>query len=268
MASSRADAEADDLSQPTGSRVPYYLLGGVAVAGLVAFLAFGGGDDPPKAPVDGTAEASAVSDPSPAGSPKAEETDARPKPSPNANPTPDPDPDPPSAPAEKPQPVANGMGFATNSPAYMAAEAEYQSSGSAESLLSMVLEACKMDDGPRARAAFRKLGPTELRKRAYVACREVKINVRADAKGPTAAELVRRAQRLLDAGDTKLAFETARAANRMERRADAVVVMGIASCSQGETKRAEGLLRHLGPEATPTLVDGCKAVGVALTPTE
>lgn len=163
----------------------------------------------------------------------------------------------PVAPVDDPSPAA-GAG-ATD---YEAAAAEYEASGSEEALASMVKLSCAMDDGVRARSAFRKLGARELRVEALLACKKTEIDPTLSADGPTPAELARKARRQLQAGDAAAAMSTARESNRLERNPAALVVMTLAACALSDADEARRLRRHVKRDDRAEVDEGCRAHGI------
>ncbi len=141
--------------------------------------------------------------------------------------------------------------------AYVAAVERYEQDRSNEALEAMVSAACAMDDGPRARSAFRKLRGGDQRSRVMVACRERGIDLWARVDGPTAGELLVVAQRQLDEGDYEHALQTARESNHVARNYGALMVMGIAQCKLGRPAEAEALERHLPPRMRRDLQIAC-----------
>jgi hypothetical protein len=128
----------------------------------------------------------------------------------------------------------------------------------------MVASACQMDDGVKARSAFRKLRGGEQRARLMVSCRKRQIDVRAKGDGPTAPELVRKAKQALESGDAAAAVELARTSNNMERTQEAILLLGRAHCELEQVEDARALLRHLPVEAQPELETLCRERGVEL----
>jgi hypothetical protein len=141
--------------------------------------------------------------------------------------------------------------------AYVAAAARYEAEHSNDALEAMVEAACEMDDGPRARTAYRKLRGADPRSRAMLFCRPLGIDLWARGNGFTASEMLRVAQRQLAAGDTAEALESARESNRLGRSNEALVVMGIALCKLGRVGEIAELQRHLPASALTDVETAC-----------
>jgi len=141
--------------------------------------------------------------------------------------------------------------------AYVAAVERYEADHSNEAVEAMVSAACAMDDGPRARSAFRKLRGGDQRSRVMIACRDRGIDLWARVDGPTAGELLVVAQRQLAEGDLVHALETARESNHVSRSNGALLVMGIVQCRLGHAEEAAELERHLPPRMRTDLETAC-----------
>jgi hypothetical protein len=141
--------------------------------------------------------------------------------------------------------------------AYVAAVERYEADHSNEAVEAMVSAACAMDDGPRARSAFRKLRGGDQRSRVMIACRDRGIDLWARVDGPTASELLVVAQRQLAEGDLVHALETARESNHVARNNGALLVMGIVECRLGNAEEAAELERHLPPRMRTELETAC-----------
>ena len=140
---------------------------------------------------------------------------------------------------------------------YADAAAQYETTNDQESLEMMATSACAMDDGVKARSAFRKLVGGDRRSRVMVDCRERGVDVSAKGDGPTPAEMLRQGERALAAGDAEKAEELARDSNRMERSQDAILLTAVAACARGRVDRAVSLRRHLSSENRKTLKARC-----------
>ncbi|MCA9709597.1 MAG: hypothetical protein KDK70_27410, partial [Myxococcales bacterium] len=136
--------------------------------------------------------------------------------------------------------------------------------GSAEALLEMAKAGCAMQEGPKARAAFRKLKGRAARSEAIVACREAGVDVLAKAEDYTGPELLAQARRALAAGDAKTALEKAHASNKVERSSAASLVKALAACALGDAAEAKRLQPHVSKKDRPELHAQCKARGIAL----
>jgi hypothetical protein len=150
--------------------------------------------------------------------------------------------------------------------AYERAAAEHARTGSASSLLAMAIAACELDEGPRARAVFRKLVGRAARTKAMVTCRAAGVDVTSTVDGYTGGELLAQARAALAAGDAKAALDKAHASNKVERSSEAVLVKGLAACSLGDADQAQRLLPHVSVKARARLVEGCAAQGITLRP--
>lgn len=140
---------------------------------------------------------------------------------------------------------------------YADAAAQYESTNDQESLEMMATSACAMDDGVKARSAFRKLVGGDRRSRVMVDCRERGVDVSAKGDGPTPAEMLRQAERALAAGDADKAEELARDSNRLERTQEAILLTAVAACAGGRVDRAVSLRRHLSSANRKTLKARC-----------
>jgi hypothetical protein len=147
---------------------------------------------------------------------------------------------------------------------YKAAAAEFAATGSQESLLAMATAACALGEGPRARAAFRKLVGKSLRTKAIVACRTSRVDVSSNVDGYTGPELLAQARAALADGDAKTAYDKAHASNKVERSSEAVLLKGLAACKLGDGEQSERLLPHVSIKDRPKLREGCKAAGIEL----
>ncbi len=142
--------------------------------------------------------------------------------------------------------------------------AEYELSDSQDALLTMTVAACSMDEGPKARNAFRKLKGRELRSQAMVACREADVNVTSNVSGYTGGELMAQARYAFDKGKYEAAYDKAHASNKVERSSDALLLKGRAACKLGRDAEAKRLIPHISKKARATLIESCKADGVEL----
>lgn len=142
---------------------------------------------------------------------------------------------------------------------YAQAATQYNDDGSAAALETMVNAACAMDDGVRARSAFRKLTGKDVRSRVMVSCRERSIDLAAPGDGPTPAELLRAAERALEAGDLSKAADLARTSNRSERSQAAILLSARVACAAGKLEKVASLRRHLKRAARRTLAEHCPA---------
>lgn len=140
---------------------------------------------------------------------------------------------------------------------YADAAAQYESTNDQESLEMMATSACAMDDGVKARSAFRKLVGGDRRSRVMVDCRERGVDVSAKGDGPTPAEMLRQGERALAAGDADKAEELARDSNRLERTQEAILLTAVAACAAGRVDRAVSLRRHLSSANRKTLKARC-----------
>lgn len=210
---------------------------------------------PPPAPADASPEP-AEPDDAPAEPDDAptepDDAPAEPDPTPAARPPHDPD--------------AAIIRVAPDTSAYDRAAADYEATGSHEALLAMTKAACVLRDGPKARAAFRKLLGRTLRSEAIVACREHQVDVSSTVSGYTGPELLAQARAAMEAGDAQTAFEKAFASNKVERSSEAVLVQGLAACALGNGDKAQRLLPHVSKKSRPALVEGCQAKGIELRP--
>ncbi|MEM6993158.1 MAG: hypothetical protein AAF721_21775 [Myxococcota bacterium] len=143
---------------------------------------------------------------------------------------------------------------------YDKAAALYAETPSQELLETMALAACAMDDGVKARSAFRKLKGGDVRKRVMIACRRSSVDLTAKGDDPTPAALVRAARRALAAGDHAKALELARKSNRIERSQDAVFVTALAACAAGDLEKAISTRRHLGKARKKQLAERCPGI--------
>lgn len=135
--------------------------------------------------------------------------------------------------------------------------ARYERDRSQEALETMATAACALDDGVKARAAFRKLTGGDVRKRVMIACRSSAIDLNATTDQPTPAELLRAAERALDAGDHETAVTLARKSNRLERSQAAVYIIALAECAAGDKEKAASMRRHLNKARQTALAERC-----------
>jgi hypothetical protein len=170
----------------------------------------------------------------------------------------------PSPKPPKNQPGAVDAAYAKSSSTYDEASAEYESSGSNEALQTMVLSACEMDDGAKARQAFRKLKGTQERSSAMASCSERNIDLTLKISGPTPAELLVQARRKLAASDFQGAYDLAKDSNSRQRDSEALSVMAQSSCGLGETETADRLRGMLLPKERDTVTAFCAKVGAEL----
>lgn len=149
---------------------------------------------------------------------------------------------------------------------YQRAVQAYAQSHSQEDLATVAIAACANQDHEAAHGAFRKLVGKDLRSQVVVRCRNVDIDVASSVQRSraTADELVVRAEEALGRGETVRAYKMARASNRRKRTAEAILLMGRASCALGNPTEARSLLRHLSTEERATLVAHCKTTGIEL----
>jgi len=140
---------------------------------------------------------------------------------------------------------------------YADASAQYDSTNDQESLEMMAMAACAMDDGVKARSAFRKLVGGDRRGRVMIDCRKRSVDVTAKGDEPTPEEILRQAERALAAGDPDKAEELARASNRVERSQPAILLTAVAACAGGRVDRAVSLRRHLSSANRKTLKARC-----------
>lgn len=140
---------------------------------------------------------------------------------------------------------------------YADAAAQYETTNDQESLEMMATSACAMDDGVKARSAFRKLVGGDRRSRVMVDCRERGVDVSAKGDGPTPGEMLRQGERALAAGDADKAEELARDSNRLERTQEAILLTAVAACAGGRVDRAVSLRRHLSSANRKTLKARC-----------
>ncbi len=212
-----------------------------------------------KAPPDEPGDAGA----SPARPAPAEPAPAEPTP---AEPTVPPEPTPSDAIEAPPADERAVITVTRDRSAYERAAAEHARTGSPSSLLAMAIAACELDEGPRARAAFRKLVGRAARTKAMVTCRAAGVDVTSTVDGYTGGELLAQARAALAAGDAKTALDKAHASNKVERSSEAVLVKGLAACSLGDADQAQRLLPHVSVKARARLVEGCAAQGITLRP--
>lgn len=206
----------------------------------------------------------ATTEPAPPRAPEAKATPVAP-PVPEAKadePTPDePTPTITTAPADD---DASVITVARDDSDYRRAAADYRATGSQKSLLAMATAACALGNGPKARAAFRKLVGKALRSEAMAACRDSKVDVTSTVEGYTGPELLAQARAALADGDARTAFDKAHASNKVERSSEAVLVKGLAACKLGDGEQAQRLLPHVAVKSRPRLHEGCREAGVAL----
>jgi hypothetical protein len=287
---------ADALPSKTPRSLGLWLGVGAGVGALISIAAIvwmAMGSEPDKDATPGAPTPAATSTPSPTPEPEPaakaneprEATPTPPVPVPEpVEPVPDavePNPDAPNPDAVEPNPDAVEPEPDTVEPAepnpdaaiitverdysdYKAAAAEFAATGSQESLLAMATAACALGDGPRARAAFRKLVGKSLRTKAIVACRTSRVDVSSTVDGYTGPELLAQARAALADGDAKIAYDKAHASNKVERSSEAVLLKGLAACKLGDGEQSERLLPHVSIKDRPKLRDGCKAAGVEL----
>lgn len=285
-----------------GSRPRMAWIGGAAVLAIAAIvgIATRGGDEAkdrgaatpastvtdPQRPAPADPQPSVAADPQPpaaadpqlpAAVPSADATPSEtpvPSETPSERPSETPEPaaakeiTPPPSDAEADPPAEDPAPPAASTPDYDAAKAEYDASGSQDALATMVKAACAMDDGPSARAAFRKLRPTELRKEALSACKKTEVDPTLAIDGPTPGELVRRARRELEAGDAAAAEATARESNRMQRSREAILLMALAACAQSDAEEVRRLRKHVARDDRAELDAACTAKGIDATASE
>jgi hypothetical protein len=144
---------------------------------------------------------------------------------------------------------------------YAAANEEYRASKSPRALETMALAACRMDDGAKARSAYRKMREREGRKKVFWECRATEIDLSWAGSGYTPGELVRLATRALDTGDAETALDLARTSNETDRSDAALLVMGRAYCALDRAPKAARLLRHLTKASRQRLTDACRNAG-------
>ncbi|MCX4245970.1 hypothetical protein [Paraliomyxa miuraensis] len=272
-----AEPFADVMPPPRGTPLVPWIAGGVAVVlSLAAIMWLAGGTDES----DADAKPAAVAPEPPTSPPRPPEPAPTPTPTPtptqtqppSADPTPPPDaadPTPPFEAAEPPEPSppdadASIITVKPDTSDYERAAADYEATQSQDALLGMARAACALHDGPRARAAFRKLLGRELRSQAMVECRTHGVDVTSKVAGHTGPELLVQARAALEAGDAKTAFDKAHASNKVERSSDAVEVQALAACTMGDVDKARRLLPHVSKKARPTLIEDCRAVGAEL----
>lgn len=263
---------AAEVSPSSSGSLPSWVWGGAAIVAVAAVLWLGlsGGDDAQVAAAPEAAEERAK--PEPATTPKpAPSVDTATDPTTADPPAGDvptgdaPDSDTPSAaptPPAAPAPVAPPA-LPADASAYEAALAAVADNETPATLEALALAACSIEDGVKARSAFRKLRGSDYRSRVIIACRKVDIDVTAKGDGPTGAELVRQAKRALAAGDHKAALRLARGANRLETSAAARLVMALAACAGGDLERATALHRHVARGDRKEFAARCPAVAAA-----
>jgi thioredoxin-like negative regulator of GroEL len=73
--------------------------------------------------------------------------------------------------------------------------------------------------------------------------------------------LLRKGRRRLEAGDAEAALDLAKQSRKKDRSYDAMLLMGEAYCALDRVDRAQTLVRHVGAERRPTLIEACKKHG-------
>ncbi len=147
---------------------------------------------------------------------------------------------------------------------YDAAKTRYADSRSNEDLAAMVVAACEMDDGPKARVAYRGLKGPQLREQIRSDCADSPVDLRADSLEYTEDELARQAERALAAGDTEAAMKLARASNKLQRNKDALALIVRIACADADADTAVKMLRHVADDDREPLRRDCAARGVTL----
>ncbi|MEM6296004.1 MAG: hypothetical protein AAGA54_32325 [Myxococcota bacterium] len=216
----------------------------VAALGIGVAMMAGGDDGQGDDATQTKAAAAAVSPPQP--EPSAEE-DAPTEPA-EAPPTP------PVAPVDRSRAQAE----------YDAARARYEDTGKSRALIDMTIAACKLDDGPTARLAFRKLVGAKSRSKAILACRELGVDVTSTVDGYTGAELAGQAEEALAAGKHDEALELAKKSNRTERNQAALRLIVKAHCHLGNPGKAAKMMRHVSERQRDGVASYCADQGVEL----
>jgi hypothetical protein len=150
--------------------------------------------------------------------------------------------------------------------AYSLADRSYQRRRSNEAVQIMTVAACKLEDGVKARAAFRKLVGGSVRAEVAEACQAVGVELQAQAEGATAAELYARAKLAADAGDWKTAFDLAKQSSRKDRNVNALRLLAISACKLKNEKWANRIAKMLIPDMRKQVVAQCAADGVEIQP--
>jgi hypothetical protein len=147
---------------------------------------------------------------------------------------------------------------------YKQAAADYAATGSQQALLAMTTAACRLSDGPHARAAFRKLVGKTLRTQAIEACSAARVDVTSTVEGYTGSELLAQARAALADGDAKTALDKAHQSNKVERSSEAVLVKALAACKLGHGEQAQRLVPHVSIKHRSQLTLECKEAGIEL----
>ena len=131
---------------------------------------------------------------------------------------------------------------------------------------AMAMAACLMDDGAKARGAYRKVQGRTSRRRVFWTCKAAGVSLKYDQPGYSQVELIRHGRRKLAHGDAKAALELGRQANRMGRSDPAILLMGKAFCALGKLSGARKMLLHVNRTRKPELLASCREHGHALDP--
>ena len=247
-----------------------------ALIGAIGVFSFSGGSTPPPSNTPATpatvepvtaAERSHGADPEPQSEPESE-----PEPVPAPESAPDPDPEPEAEPAPEPEAEAEPEPVPVEAPrdasdderVYAEAAAAYEASGDNDDLAKMARAACCLEDGAKARSAYRKLKGGDARGSVLRECKARAIDLGYKGDGYTTEEMLRNARRALEAGDFRKALEDAKQSNREERSKHALLVMAQAACELRDEKQARyyvGMLR-LGDRAP--VEARCAKTGISL----
>ncbi len=220
-------------------------IGVVVVAAIgIGVAMFGGADDGPGGDVNETAAGAAPTEPAPTGTPGPGVATAAVPPSP----------------APAPSPVDRSSAQAE----YDAARSRYEDTGKSRALIDMTVAACKLNDGPTARLAFRKLVGAKSRSKALIACRELGVDVTSAVDGFTGAELAAQAQAALAAGKHGDALELAKKSNRTERNQAALRLIVKAHCHLGNRTKALKMMRHVSERQRDAVASYCTDQGLEL----
>jgi|GEM_PF-5366997 len=150
--------------------------------------------------------------------------------------------------------------------AYKLAAQSYDDKRDNEAVFVMTQAACQMDDGPKARIAYRKLVGGDVRAKAATACKQRGIDLLALAAegGLTAIELYEQARAAADDNDWKNAFLLSKQSARVERRTESLQLMALSACKLGDEKNARWVLNMLKLRDRSSIIEACKDKGIAL----